>query len=67
MYVTMDHFLVGFMEILLDSMKIKFVYLEKNLFCFCFSRAEELLAKQSIGCFLIRLSESRFGFSLSFR
>ncbi|CAF3797986.1 unnamed protein product [Rotaria sordida] len=30
-------------------------------------RAEELLAKQSIGCFLIRLSESRFGFSLSFR
>ncbi|CAF4117112.1 unnamed protein product [Rotaria sp. Silwood2] len=30
-------------------------------------RAEELLAKQSIGCFLVRLSESRFGFSLSFR
>jgi len=32
-----------------------------------FSRAEDLLANQSIGCFLIRLSESRFGFSLSFR
>ncbi|CAF3529258.1 unnamed protein product [Rotaria socialis] len=30
-------------------------------------RAEELLSKQSVGCFLIRLSESRFGFSLSFR
>lgn len=31
------------------------------------SRAEDLLAKQPIGCFLVRLSESRFGFSLSFR
>ena len=31
------------------------------------SRAEDLLAKQPIGYFLIRLSESRFGFSLSFR
>ncbi|CAF1195399.1 unnamed protein product [Adineta ricciae] len=29
-------------------------------------RAEDLLKNQSIGCFLIRLSESRFGFSLSF-
>lgn len=30
-------------------------------------RAEDLLATQPIGYFLIRLSESRFGFSLSFR
>ncbi|CAF1014750.1 unnamed protein product [Adineta ricciae] len=30
-------------------------------------RAEDLLKNQPIGCFLIRLSESRFGFSLSFR
>ncbi|CAF1090703.1 unnamed protein product [Adineta steineri] len=30
-------------------------------------RAEELLMNQPIGHFLIRLSESRFGFSLSFR
>lgn len=30
-------------------------------------RAEALLAKQNVGVFLVRLSESRFGFSLSFR
>jgi hypothetical protein len=55
------------MEILLDSMKNKkYIYLE-NKSIFFPSRAEELLANQSIGCFLIRLSESRFGFSLSFR
>ena len=65
MYVKMGHFQLGFMEILLDSRKMKFVYLEK--FDLFYSRAEELLANQSIGCFLIRLSESRFGFSLSFR
>jgi hypothetical protein len=67
MYVKMERFQVGFMEILLDSKekrKCFFLGKKKN---FSSSRAEDLLANQSIGCFLIRLSESRFGFSLSFR
>jgi hypothetical protein len=62
----MGHFQVGFMEILRDSRKKGDGFLLREVFV-VFSRAEDLLAHQAIGCFLIRLSESRFGFSLSFR
>ena len=33
----------------------------------CFSDSERLLDSRPIGCFLIRVSESRFGYTLSFR
>ena len=66
MFVQMVFFPNGFMETLHDSKTFVNGFSDHRIHRYS-SRAEALLSKQTIGCFLVRLSESRFGFSLSFR
>ena len=53
-------------ENMVVALKLSFRHL--NLCIILYPRgAENLLADKPIGCFLIRISESKFGYSLSYR